>query len=329
MTTRWVGFQSPLGSGIDAFLAHKRALGCRFRVEDLTLRLLDRFLVQQRVATLEDISPDVIDAFLASRPRAAPRSYNHLLRTVARLFDWLVARDLVPRSPVHAKPRRATRSRFPFLFDPAAARRLLEVAGNLPERPTTPFRGPTYRTIFALLYGLGLRVGEVGRLRVADVDLTRRLLVVRDTKFTKSRLVPFGPRMTTVVTDYLDQRAQRVGPLSATTPVFSLRQRKPVSPGTISQTFHQLLPRLALSIPEGTASPCVHCLRHSFAVGTLLRWYRSGIDPQSRLLQLSTFLGHVNPTSTAVYLTITTELLAEASQRFERWADPLIQEVRS
>jgi hypothetical protein len=64
-------------------------------------------------------------------------------------------------------------------------------------------------------------------------------------------------------------------------------------------------------------------------VGTLLRWYRSGIDPQSRLLQLSTFLGHVNPTSTAVYLTITTELLAEASQRFERWAEPLIQEVRS
>ena len=68
-------------------------------------------------------------------------------------------------------------------------------------------------------------------------------------------------------------------------------------------------------------------MRHSFAVGTLLRWYRSGIDPGSRLLQLSTFMGHVHPTSTAVYLTITTELLAEASQRFERWADPLIHEV--
>jgi site-specific recombinase XerD len=329
MTPRWAGFQSPLGRGIDAFLAHKRALGCRFRVEDFTLRLLDRFLVEQRVTTLESITPDVIDAFLASRPRASPRSYNHLLQTVARVFDWLAARDLVPRSPVHAKPRRVTRSRLPFLFDPATARRLLEVAGHLAEQPTTPFRGPTYRTIFALLYGLGLRVGEVGRLRLADVDLTRRLLVVRNTKFTKSRLVPFGPRMTTVMTDYLDRRIQRVGPLTAAMPVFSLRQGNAVSPSTISQTFHQLLPQLALSVPEGTASPCVHCLRHSFAVGTLLRWYRSGIDPQSRLLQLSTFLGHVNPISTAVYLTITTELLAEASQRFERWADPLIQEVRS
>ena len=72
----------------------------------------------------------------------------------------------------------------------------------------------------------------------------------------------------------------------------------------------------------------MHCLRHSFAVGTLLRWYREGLDPGSRLLQLSTFMGHVNPKSTAVYLTITTDLLTEASCRFERWAAPLLHEVR-
>jgi site-specific recombinase XerD len=64
----------------------------------------------------------------------------------------------------------------------------------------------------------------------------------------------------------------------------------------------------------------LHCLRHSFAVGTLLRWYRAGVDPRSRLLDLSTFLGHVSLSSTAVYLTITTELLQCASERFERFA---------
>jgi hypothetical protein len=62
--------------------------------------------------------------------------------------------------------------------------------------------------------------------------------------------------------------------------------------------------------------------RHSFAVGTLLRWYRTGIDPQTRLLHLSTFLGHVDPASTAVYLTITPALLTEASARFARYAVP-------
>jgi integrase len=71
------------------------------------------------------------------------------------------------------------------------------------------------------------------------------------------------------------------------------------------------------------ASPRLHDLRHSFAVGTLLRWYRDGADPAARLLHLSTFLGHVDPASTAVYLTITADLLRAASHRFERFAVPL------
>ena len=91
MKSTWTGFQSPLGPGMAAFLAHKRALGCLFRVEELSLRLVDRFLVDQQIASLVAITPDVIDAFLASRPRHAPRSYNHLRGTLTRLFDWLVS----------------------------------------------------------------------------------------------------------------------------------------------------------------------------------------------------------------------------------------------
>ena len=83
-------------------------------------------------------------------------------------------------------------------------------------------------------------------------------------------------------------------------------------------------PHPALDLPPGVAPPRVHDLRHAFAVATLVRWYRSGLDPAQRLIHLSTFLGHVNPTSTAVYLTITDELLREASQRFERFAAPLL-----
>jgi integrase len=173
---------------------------------------------------------------------------------------------------------------------------------------------------------LGLRVGEVARLRMRDVDLRQQLLIVRETKFTKSRLVPFGPKIGELVADYL-HRTSRIGSLTANLPIFSFRKRQPVSSGTISTVFHELVSQLALPLPDGTRPPCVHCLRHSFAVGTLLRWYRNGADPESRLLQLSTFMGHVNPRSTAVYLTITTDLLTEASRRFERWVEPLIHKV--
>ena len=82
-------------------------------------------------------------------------------------------------------------------------------------------------------------------------------------------------------------------------------------------------------IPPGTGFPRVHDRRHSFAVGTLLRWYRQGLDPTARLHHLSTFLGHVNPTTTVLYLTIIGELLTEANRRFETFAASATREVRS
>jgi integrase len=112
------------------------------------------------------------------------------------------------------------------------------------------------------------------------------------------------------------------GPIAPDFPVFSFskKERTPIGTNTISWTFHKLLPELHLTVDPGLAAPHLHCLRHSFAVGTLLRWYREGIDPMSRLFDLSTFLGHVSPSSTAVYLTITSELLDCASDRFAQFA---------
>ena len=84
---------------------------------------------------------------------------------------------------------------------------------------------------------------------------------------------------------------------------------------------------LELPVPAGVSPPRLHSLRHSFAVGCLLRWYREGLDPAARLHQLSTFMGHVDPSSTQVYLTITPALLEEANRRFERFAEPAWMET--
>jgi site-specific recombinase XerD len=167
------------------------------------LRLFDRYLVGAQVAELSAITPGLLDAFLATRAQRPARSYNHLLGVLRRLFDWLGRDGVVARSPVHTPPRRETARRIPYIFDAPTARRLLDVAGRLPDNPRAPRRGPTYRLIFALLYGLGLRVGEVARLTHGDVDLDRNLLVIRGTKFGKTRLVPFGPRLAARLREYL------------------------------------------------------------------------------------------------------------------------------
>jgi site-specific recombinase XerD len=324
MSSQCVGFQGPLASEMRAFVDGKRTLGRRYLSEEKQLRIFDAFLVQHGLTSAADVTPEVIGTFLASLSRPRPRSYNEMLGVVRRLFEWLVRQGRLSGSPVRAKPRRRTAQRIPYLLDPEDARRLLELAGSMPDNPRAPLRGPSYKTIFALLYGLGLRVGEVARLCRADVDFDRDLLIIRDTKFGKSRLVPFGPRIGALLRDYVELRGSS---LSADSALFSFTRRAAVHPGTISQTFHQLVRRLGLVPPAGVAAPRVHDLRHSFAVGTLLRWYRDGVDPAARLFHLATFLGHANPSSTAVYLTITTELLAAANRRFEGLAAPALREV--
>jgi integrase len=122
-------------------------------------------------------------------------------------------------------------------------------------------------------------------------------------------------------------RRRADGAVGDDAPLFSFDGRRRVHPGSASQVFHHLVTVLDLPVPEGVSPPRLHDLRHSFAVGCLLRWYRDGLDPSTRLQHLATYLGHVDPASTAVYLTITPELLAEANRRFEAFSEPAWREV--
>lgn len=322
-------FQSFLGPDIEQFLTYKRSLGRRYDVETKTLALLDAYLVNNHIGGLHELTPTRVDQFLLSRPRSRPRSYNHLRCTLGRLFSYLVDHGKLAQTPLRSPPRRARYQRAPFIFDTAAAKQLLALAKTLPSNGGTMERGGTYLALFAVLYGLGLRVGEACRLRIKDVDLKRRLLLIRETKFYKSRLVPFGPKLEALLIRHLRQRQTALaGAPADDQPLFCLRGRRPINPGTVSQTFHALIPRLHLQIPPGVSPPRLHDLRHSFAVGALTRWYRLGLDPQTRLLALSTFMGHVDVSSTAVYLTTTPELLEQANRRFQAFAAATLREGR-
>lgn len=314
---------SPIAPHIVAFVRHKRALNRRYDVEDKVLRMLDADLNARGITTLSEINPAILNAFFLSRSRTRPRSFNHLVGVVGRLFEWMVEHDVIDRSPVTMKPRRRGQARPPCILDLQTAQRLVDLAAQLAERNNAPLRGPAYSTIFSLLFGLGLRVGEVARLRWRDVDHDRGVLTIRKTKFSKSRLIPIGPRLALRLYAFMDRRAERLSDVSGDTPLFSFIGGRPVNPGTISIVFHSLAAKLNIAIPAGGTPPHVHDLRHSFAVGRLLRWYRDNADPADKLMKLSTFMGHVDPASTAVYLTTTTDLMETAGQRFERFAAPI------
>jgi integrase len=304
---------------IDAFLAHRRAIGRKYHSEEAELALLRGFALLRGVTSIDQLESGLLEDFLGSRPRSRPRSFNHLLGVVRVFLDWAIAQELLAASPLGTRPRRGTADRIPFILNADQARRLLEAAATLPDTPRIRGRGQTYRGIFALCYGLGLRAGEACGLCLGDIDTGRALLTVRGGKFGKDRLVPHGPRIGKLLAEQVERRRAR-GAATDAAPLFSFDGKRAVHPGTASQTFHHLVAALGLVAPDGTAPPCLHSLRHSFAVGCLLRWYREGLDPAQRLHHLSTFMGHVDPVSTAVYLRITPALLEQANQRFEAFA---------
>ena len=239
-----------------------------------------------------------------------------------RFFSWPSTQGKIANSPMHACPRRVTAHKTPFMFDKTRIQRLLSIAKRLPDNPLTVQGGESYSMVFALFHVRGLRTGEVARLCLQDVGLDQRLFVIRKTKFPKSCLVQVGPRLAQRLKEYLQRCKQYRGTLRRESPVFSLRNGRPISPETISIMLHSLPLQLDLRFPPGVASSRTHSLRHRFAVGTLLHWYRTDVDANQRLIHSSTFLGHIDPGFTSVYLTISLDLLREAGNRFARFATP-------
>jgi hypothetical protein len=129
-----------------------------------------------------------------------------------------------------------------------------------------------------LLFGLGLRCGEAARLTRADVDLDRQLLVICDTKFGKSRLVPFGPSMAARLTAYIQLRERESRKLTVEAPIFSFTSGRPIHPAVISQIFHKLVSSLGLAVPSGVRPPCAHHLRQNAEFRKMPSDCRLGLD---------------------------------------------------
>jgi site-specific recombinase XerD len=171
-----------------------------------------------------------------------------------------------------------------------------------------------------LLYAVGLRISEALSLQLTNVDLSAGVLTIRESKFYKTRLVPMSPALTGTVGEYVARRAKQ-HPTQFGGALFLTRAGTPVARHTAENVFCRLRVRAGvLRHDGGRHQPRLHDLRHAFAVHRLISWYRQGADVQRLLPQLATYLGHINIAATQRYLTLTPELLHEASQRFERYA---------
>ena len=178
----------------------------------------------------------------------------------------------------------------------------------------------TFRTLLLLLYGAGLRVSEALSLNLRDVGLQEAVLVIRDTKFFKTRLVPLGRELNDVITEYAKQRKKAKHSQSGDAPFFVTRLGARVPLYLLQRGFRRLRTQAGVRREDGARyQPRLHDLRHAAAVHRLTAWYREGKNVQRLLPLLSTYLGHVDIVSTQLYLTVTPEVLHEANKRFAKY----------
>ena len=176
----------------------------------------------------------------------------------------------------------------------------------------------TYSTLFGLLASTGLRISEALRLDKAHVDLTSGILRIEQTKFCKSRLVPLHSSVTQAMRRYACEHDS--GSTARNSEAFFVgRDGRALPYSTVRNTFRRLCSQLGWRSNGMLPRPRIHDLRHSFACRRLLRWYQQGVDVDHAIAALSTYLGHCKVTDTYWYLTGTVQLLATASERFERF----------
>lgn len=302
---------SPLRQAVEEYLALRRGLGFALRGPGAMLPQFAAFLEQEGASY---ITRELALRWATQPANAHPAHWATRLSTVRRFAQFWSASD--PRTevpPLGLLPYRYRRTP-PYIYTAGEIQRLIDAAKQLPS--PTGLRPATYATLFGLLAVTGLRISEALALNRADVDGAEAVLIIRRTKFGKSRLVPVHPSTQRALRRYTRGR-DRVHPKPTTESFFVSERGARLTQWTVRYTFNRLSRRMGLRGPADRRGPRLHDFRHRLAVDTLLRWYRAGVDVERHLPELSTYLGHGHIADTYWYLSAVPELLRLAAARLE------------
>ncbi len=303
-------------AAVASYLANRRAFGRRYSSEEWMLGTVRRFLLARGATDLDLRVFDRWRKTLLHLSRNTQRGRETAAYKFCRYRRRTEPRCFVPDPQSFARPRP-----YPLrvLFEPAQIAELLSMASALPPHSHSPLRPHVVRLAIVLLYTAGLRRGELVRLRTDDVDLRSGVLHIRESKFHKSRWVPLSNSTREELRQYLALRRKTHNGTCPTAPLLFNGRRSSsfCSGGGMGQTIRRLIVAAKFRDSSGR-HPCVHSMRHSFAVAALLRWYEAGADVQSCLSKLALYMGHVSIVSTAYYLRQVPAVVIRANERFAR-----------
>lgn len=300
---RYVAFRKSLGEG---FTGNESLLGTFCR------RMGDE-------ADVTSVSADQVMAFLAGTGTLT-RYWHRKYDVLNGFYRYAITRGFIAASPLPTTVPKPPERLMPYIYTRDDLRKLFGSTSSY-RRDHRKLEPHTLRAILVLLYAAGLRISEAVGLTLGDVDLVDAVITINETEFHKTRMVPLGPDLNQVMAQYARTRNEAGHSQSKSARFFVLRRGQGVSVQVVEQAFRRLREYAGIRRTDGARyQPRLHDMRHTFAVHRVTSWYQQGADVENLLPKLSTYLGHVKLTATQVYLTMTPELLQEASTRFEHYA---------
>ena len=293
------------------YLTIRRQLGFKLRDEKSLLPKFIRFTEHQGVSF---ITRDLALRWAMQPKNVLPAWWARRLSLVRGFAQYLSAGDTRTQIPPQGLLPYSYRRRSPYIYHDEQIKQLVEAAQQLPSR--IGLRPYTYSTLLGLIAVTGMRMRESIRLECKDVDFKNAILTINGTKFGKSRLVPIHPSTQRALEQYECQRNQ-IYPNPLDPNFFLSDQSRRLTGYIVRYTFVKLSRQIGLRAISDSHGPRLHDFRHTFAVRTILNWYRSGIDVERQIPKLATYLGHTHVSDTYWYLSAVPELMQLAAMRLE------------
>jgi len=297
---------TPFTEHVEDYVRLRRSLG--FKLEEHA-RQLRKFAVHLDGLNADCVTVDLAVAW-AVEPKTPAGSVVPAMRLlVVRGFARYMA-GIDPRTevPPTGLIRLRRHRRPPFIYTDEQVLALMEQARTAIRQTLV---AETYETLIGLLAATGMRISEAIKLDDADIDWPEAVLLVRESKFNKSRYLPVHHTTLAVLERYAADRDRLCRNRRDPSFLVSLRRRR-LDACAAQVTFRRLCDGTGVGA-DAPFPPRLHDLRHTKAVKTLLGWYREGVDVHASLPSLSTYLGHLNPSYTYYYLSAAPELLAHAA----------------
>ena len=308
-------FTSIPGPIIGRYLELQGSLGRKYGVERRVLKNLDRYLISGPDSPA-DLDQGTFSGWMRAHETLASGVRRNWMRIVynfclyhRRTEPACFLPDPALFPPLHVPIR-------PHIFSEDEILRVLAAADSLGPHSNSMMRREIYRLAVVLLYTTGMRRGELAHLTLGDYSPIERTLLVRASKFHKSRILPLSGDGAREMEAYLAVRHSQRLPADAEAPLLVHGNRGGYSPAGVCHGLRGLFRRANVRTVSG-ALPRIHDLRHTFAVHALLRWYRATADLQAKLPYLAAYMGHVSIVSTEYYLPFVSPLAEAASEKFE------------